>query len=140
MDEVKAANVAIERFQMTLLTVFGSIGLLLAAAGIYGLIAYSVAQRTREFGIRIALGASRGRILRSVLWNGTILAMIGTAIGIVGGLWVTNLLKGFVWGVSTLDPPTFTMVAAVLMLVAVLASAVPAVRALRLDPIKALRE
>jgi putative ABC transport system permease protein len=140
MEEIKTANIVIERFQMTLLTVFASIGLLLAAAGIYGLIAYSVAQRTREFGIRMALGASRNRILRSVLWNGTVLAFIGTAIGVVGGLWLTNLLKAFVWGVSTLDAPTFAVVAAVLMLVAVLASVIPAVRAVRLNPVSALRE
>jgi predicted permease len=140
MEDVKTANVAIERFQMTLLTAFGSIGLLLAAAGIYGLIAYSVAQRTREFGIRMALGASRARILRSVVWNGTLLACVGTAVGMLGGLWLTKLLEGFVWGVSTLDAPTFAMVAAVLMLVAFLASLVPAWRAIHLNPVSALRE
>jgi putative ABC transport system permease protein len=140
MEEVKTANIAVERFQMTLLTVFGSIGLLLAAAGIYGLIAYSVAQRTREFGIRMALGATRGHILRSVIWNGTLLASIGTAVGVIGGLWLTRLLRGFVWGVSTLDAPTFALVAVVLMLVAILASVVPALRAIRLDPVNALRE
>jgi len=140
MEDVKTANVAVERFQMTLLTAFGSIGLLLAAAGIYGLIAYSVAQRTREFGIRIALGASRSRILRSVVWNGALLAFTGTAIGILAGLWLTKLLQGFLWGVSALDAPTFAMVAAVLMLVAVLASLVPALRTVRLNPVSALRE
>lgn len=139
MEDLKTANVAVERFQMTLLTAFGSIGLLLAAAGIYGLIAYSVAQRTREFGIRIALGASRSRILRSVVWNGALLAFIGTAIGLLAGLWLTKLLQRFLWGVSTLDAPTFAIVAAVLMLVAVLASLVPALRAIRLNPVTALR-
>jgi putative ABC transport system permease protein len=140
MDEVKAGNIVIERFQMTLLSVFGAIGLLLAAAGIYGLIAYSVAQRTRELGIRMALGATKGRILRSVLWSGAILALVGTAIGVVGGLWLTKTLEGFVWGVSTLDAATFATVAVLLMVVAVVASLVPALRAVRMNPVTALRE
>lgn len=140
MDELKTANIAIERFQMTLLTVFGSIGLLLAAAGIYGLIAYSVAQRTREFGVRLALGATGTRILRSVLWNGTRLSLIGTIIGSVGALWLTKILQGFVWGVSTVDTPTFAIVAVVLIAVAVFASLLPALRAVRLNPVSALRE
>jgi predicted permease len=139
MDQVKTANIAVERFQMTLLTVFGSIGLLLAAAGIYGLIAYSVAQRTREFGVRVALGATTTRILRSVLWNGTRLALIGTIIGTVGAFWLTKMLQGFVWGVSTLDVPTFALVAVVLIAVAVFASLLPALRAVRLNPVSALR-
>jgi predicted permease len=140
MEELKHASVSDERFQMTLLTAFGAIGLLLAAAGIYGVIAYGVAQRTREIGIRLALGATRRRILVSVLWQGTLLALIGTAIGVGAGLWLTRLLQSFVWGVSTLDAPTFVGVAALLLVVAVLASAAPALRAVRLNPVAALRE
>jgi predicted permease len=140
MEELKHAGVAAERFQMTLLTVFGAIGLLLAAAGIYGVIAYSVARRTREYGIRMALGATRQRILVSVLWHGTLLALAGTAVGVGAGLWLTKLLRGFVWGVSTLDAPTFAGVAALLVGIAILASAMPALRAVRLDPVTALRE
>jgi predicted permease len=140
MEELKHASVSVERFQMTLLTLFGAIGLLLAAAGIYGVIAYSVAQRTRELGIRLALGATRRRILVSVLWHGTLLALIGTAIGVAASLWLTRLLQSFVWGVSTLDAPTFAGVAALLIVVAVLASAAPALRAVRLNPVAALRE
>jgi ABC-type antimicrobial peptide transport system permease subunit len=140
LEEVKHTSAAVERFQMMLLTVFGAIGLLLAAAGIYGVIAYSVAQRTREFGIRMALGATRHRILASVLWTGTLLAAIGTGIGVAAGLWLTKLLQGFVWGVSPLDPVTFACVVALLIVVAVLASAIPALRVIRLNPVTALRE
>jgi predicted permease len=140
MEEVKSESVATEKFQMTLLAVFAGIGLMLAAAGIYGLIAFSVAQRTREFGIRMALGASRGRILRSVIWSGALLAIVGVAVGIGAGLLVMRSLQGFVWGVSTLDPATFSVVAAVLIAVAAIASVVPALRAVRLNPVTALRE
>jgi predicted permease len=140
MEDVKSESMATEKFQMTLLAVFAGIGLMLAAAGIYGLIAFSVAQRTREFGIRIALGSSRGSILRSVIWSGALLAIVGVAVGIGAGLLVTRSLQGFVWGVSTLDPATFTVVAAVLIAVAAIASVVPALRAVRLNPVTALRE
>ncbi len=140
MEQVKSASVAVERFQMTLLTVFGSVGLLLAAAGIYGLVAYTVAQRTRELGIRMALGATRQSILGSVLWSGTLLAVVGTTIGVLAGVWLSKLLRGFVWGVSTLDAATFVAVPVVLMLVAVASTFVPALRVLRLSPVAALRK
>jgi putative ABC transport system permease protein len=140
MDEVKSSNIAVERFQMTLLTVFGAIGLLLAAAGIYGLIAYSVAQRTREFGIRMALGASSRDIMTSVVRSGAVLALIGIGAGITASLALTRTLRGFVWGVSILDPATFAAVAVLLVVVAVAASVIPAVRAVRLNPVSALRE
>jgi predicted permease len=140
MDEVKDQFVEDQRFQMTLLGGFGAIGLLLASAGIYGLIAYSVAQRTREFGIRMALGASRQRILAAVLRQGAVLAAIGIAIGIGLSAAATRLLQNFVYGVSTLDPLTFAVVAALLVAVATLACLVPALRAVRLNPVSALRE
>jgi predicted permease len=140
MDEVKADAFAGERRQMSLLTGFAAIGLLLAAAGIYGLIAYSVAQRTREIGLRLALGATRGRILRSIVWNGAALSIVGIAIGLGASLAMSRAIEGFVWGVSTMDPATFTAVAIVLLIVSVLASIVPALRAVRLNPIAALRE
>jgi putative ABC transport system permease protein len=140
MDEVKMGELTTQRFQMTLLGAFAGIGLLLAAAGIYGLIAYSVAQRTRELGIRMALGASRSRILRSVVVHGALLAVIGVAIGIGGAALFTRTLRTFLWGVSALDPFTFGVVAAVLVLVASFASLVPALRAIRLNPLTALRE
>jgi predicted permease len=139
MSEVKSRAIAPERFQMTLLSAFAGIGLLLAAAGVYGLLAYSVAQRTREFGIRIALGATRAQIVRVVIWNGAVLAAAGVLIGAAAALVLTRTLQTFVWGVSTLDPLTFVVVAIVLIVVATLASAVPALRAVRLNPVSALR-
>ena len=140
MDEVKADAFAGERRQMGLLSGFAAIGLLLAAAGIYGLIAYSVAQRTKEIGLRIALGATRGRILRSILWNGTVLAVIGIVAGVAASIATSKTLAGLVWGVSPLDPVTFAGVALVLLFVSILASVVPALRAVRLNPISVLRD
>ena len=140
MDDVKEHFVEDQRFQMTLLGSFGIIGLLLASAGIYGLVAFSVAERTREFGIRMALGASRDRILWSVLWQGALLASIGVAIGLVLAGAATRLLQNFVYGVSTLDPFTFVTVAVLLIIVAALASLVPALRAVKLNPVSALRQ
>jgi putative ABC transport system permease protein len=140
MDDVKEHFVEDQRFQMTLLGSFGIIGLLLASAGIYGLVAFSVAERTREFGIRMALGAGRDRILWSVLWQGALLASIGVAIGLVLAGAATRLLRDFVYGVSTLDPLTFVTVAVLLIAIAALASLVPALRAVRLNPVSALRQ
>jgi putative ABC transport system permease protein len=140
MSEVKSAAVSLQKFQMTLLAIFAGMGLLLASAGLYGLISYSVTQRTREFGIRVALGATRWRILRSVLWGGAILSILGVAIGMAAAATMTRGLEKFVWGVSTLDPFTFAGVALVLIAVAILACLLPAVRAVRLNPIIALRE
>jgi ABC-type lipoprotein release transport system permease subunit len=140
MDDIKSTSMADQRFQMTLLTGLAGIGLVLAFAGIYGLIAYTVAQRTRELGIRIALGASRGRILRAVLREGTLLATAGVVIGIAGGIAFTRTLQNYVYGVNTLDPVTFASVGVLLIAVATVASFVPAIRAVRLNPIAALRE
>ena len=140
MDAVKSGAMANQAFQMTLLSVFAGIGLLLATAGIYGLIAYSVAQRTREFGIRIALGATRDRILRSVVRQGATLGAIGVGVGLVAAFALTRTLQKFVYGVSTLDPLTFASVGALLIVVAVVASLIPALRAVRLNPTAALRE
>ena len=140
IDDVKALAMRTERFQMALLAIFAAIGLLLAAAGIYGLIAYSVAQRTREIGIRMALGASRGRILLSVLRQGALLATIGVVLGSAAAAGATRTMKAFVFGVSTLDPATYMLVAGLLIVVAVVASLVPAMRALRLNPVAALRQ
>ena len=104
MDEIKSAAVDDQRFQMTLLGVFAGIGLLLAIAGVYGLVSYSAAQRTREFGIRMALGAPRGFILRAVVRSGAILAFVGVAIGIAASVASRTVLERFVWGISPLDP------------------------------------
>ena len=140
MLEVKAAAISLQKFQMTLLTVFAGIGLLLATAGLYGLISYWVLQRTREFGIRIALGATQGDILRSVVWSGVVLSLIGVMAGIAAATVMTRTLQNFVWGVSTLDPVTFGSVAVILIAVALVATLIPAVRAVRLNPVAALRD
>jgi predicted permease len=140
MSEVKAAAMSLQKFQMTLLAIFAGIGLLLASAGLYGLISYSVLQRTREFGIRMALGATQGNILRSVIWSGVLLSIIGVVVGIGAAVLMTRALQNFVWGVSTLDPMTFGGVALVLIAVALVATLIPAVRAVRLNPVVALRD
>jgi putative ABC transport system permease protein len=140
MEAVKAGAMSNQAFQMTLLSAFAGIGLLLATAGIYGLIAYSVAQRTREFGIRIALGATSDRILRSVVRQGATLGAIGVGVGLVAAFALTRTLQNFVYGVSTLDPLTFASVGTLLIVVAVAASLIPALRAVRLNPTTALRE
>jgi predicted permease len=140
MEEAKVRSMAVERFQMTLLGIFAMMGLLLAAAGIYGLVAYSVNQRTREFGIRLALGASATSILRSVVGQGMMLAVAGVGVGAIAAVFATRVLQTFVWEVSTLDPATYIVVATVLIAVAVIASLVPALRVVRLNPVRALRE
>jgi predicted permease len=140
MDESREKAMSVERFQMTILGAFAGIGLLLAAAGVYGLIAYSVAQRTREIGIRMALGATRQRILGSVIREGLMLALSGVVVGTVAAVFATRVLRNFVWQVSTLDPATFAGVALLLFVVSCAASTVPALRAVRLDQAAALRE
>ena len=129
-----------ETFQMTLLVTFAVVGLLLSAAGIYGLIAYSVAQRSREFGIRMALGASRQRIVGSVLRRGASLAAAGVGVGTLVAFAFSRTMQSFLFGVSTLDVTTFAAVAAILLAVALLASQLPALRAVRLNPLPALRQ
>jgi ABC-type antimicrobial peptide transport system permease subunit len=125
---------------MMLVAVFAGIGLLLATAGVYGVVSYSVAQRTREFGIRLALGATHGSILASVLRRGVLLAVIGVLVGLVGSVASSRILARFVWGVSPLDPLTLAGVGALLVIVATLASLMPALRAVRLNAVSALRE
>jgi len=140
MDDVKSSSMTSETFQMKLLSGLAGLGLLLAVAGIYGLVAYMVAERGREFGIRMALGATRGRILQHVLRQGAVLASIGVVIGAGGALALNRTLKDFVYGVSTVDPFTFILVGLLLVGAACVASLVPALRAVRLTPVSALRE
>ncbi len=139
MEEHVASSVATPRFQTLLLAIFAGVGLALTAVGLYGVMAYGVAQRTREFGIRLALGARPGEVLALVLRGGLALIVSGLAAGIVAGAFATRLLSSALYGVGPLDPVTFAAVAALLLSVAMLASYLPARRATRVDPIAALR-
>jgi ABC-type antimicrobial peptide transport system permease subunit len=124
---------------VVLLGLFGVMGLILGALGIYGVLAYLVAQRTREIGVRLALGAQTGDVLRMVVSGGLRLAAIGVAIGVVGALALTRLMQGVLYGVTPTDPLTFGLVVAGLLSVAAVASVVPALRATRVDPLIAIR-
>ena len=127
------------RFSVLLLAAFGGLALVLATIGMYGVVSYSVVQRTREIGVRMALGAGRGQVFVMVVGRGSRLAAAGIAIGLVVALAATRLLRGLLYGVQPTDPVTFAAVAALLMAVAIVACAVPARRATRVDPLIALR-
>jgi len=139
MEEVVANSVAERRLTMLLLTVFAGAALLLAAVGIYGVIAYSVTQRTQEIGIRMALGAPRGSVLRMVVGQAMTLALVGVALGAAGAWVLTRLMQKLLFGVTPSDPVTFVAVSALLALVAAIAASVPGLRATRVDPVIALR-
>jgi putative ABC transport system permease protein len=139
LDQIKSASMGGRRIPSVLLGVFGAVALILAGIGIYGVISYSVAQRTREIGIRSALGASERSILRLVLDRGVLLTAGGLVIGTAGAFGLTRLMAGMLFGVSARDPMTMVSVGIVLASVAVLASYVPARRAMKVDPIVALR-
>jgi ABC-type antimicrobial peptide transport system permease subunit len=113
--------------------------LLLATVGIYGIVSYSVNQRTREIGIRIALGAQRSHVLRLILRNGVKLAVVGIALGVGGALALTRFMTALLFGVTATDPSTFVFVSVGLFLVAVVACLIPARRATKVDPLVALR-
>jgi predicted permease len=139
MDELLADSLSRSRFTMLLLSIFAALALALACVGIYGLIAYSVTQRTQELGVRIALGAQRRDVLRLVLAQGTRLTLLGVAIGIVAALVLSRVMTTLLFGISTTDPLTFAAVAGLLAFVALAACLIPARRATRVDPIVALR-
>ena len=139
MDQLVSDSLARSRLAALLLTSFAGISLLLASIGIYGLIAYSVAQRTHEIGIRIALGASRGNVLGLAMGQGLKLAAIGSVIGLAGALGLTRFLGGLLYGVASNDPLTFIVVPFTLVAVALLACYIPARRATRIDPVAAMR-
>ncbi|MCI0392114.1 MAG: ABC transporter permease [Acidobacteria bacterium] len=139
MDQILSNMAGEARFRTLLLGVFASVALLLAGIGIYGVIAYSVAQRTREIGIRIALGAQVRDVLRMVVGQVMRLALIGVGVGILGALAVTRVLESLLFNVSATDPLTFIGVSALLALVALLACYIPARRAMKVDPMVALR-
>ena len=139
MSEVVSISVSRQRFNMLLMTVFGSSALLLAAIVIYGLMAYSVEQRTQEIGIRLALGAETGAVRNMVVLQGMRLVLIGVAIGIGSAYGLTHFLAAFLFGVNVRDPMAFTAIPIALSCVALLAIWLPALRASKLDPIQALR-
>jgi putative ABC transport system permease protein len=139
MDAIVDEELARTKFSMFLLGVFAAIALLLAAIGIYGVMAYSVAQRTREIGIRMALGASRADVLRMVGHRGLMLAIVGVALGLSGALGLTRFMKSLLFGVSPADPETLTAVCALLIGVTIAACYIPARRATKVEPVEALR-
>ncbi len=139
MDEIIVLNTSRQRFNMLLLTVFGSAALLMAAIGIYGLMAYSVQQRTQEIGVRMALGAQASSLRNMVIRQGMTLALIGVVIGIGGAFWLTRFLASFLFGVKAWDPTAFIATPILLGAVALVAIWIPARRATRVDPVTALR-
>lgn len=139
LESILGENSARQRFSATLLAGFSISALVLAAVGIYGVLAYSLAQRTRELGLRMALGAEPGRIVRLVVGTGAQLVIGGAIVGMAGALALTGLLKSLLYGIGPHDPWTFVMAPAVLLMVALVAAYVPARRAARLDPMDALR-
>jgi len=140
MEEVDGRSTGRQNFNMLLLTTFGVMALVLAAIGIYGLMAYSVAQRTQEMGIRMALGADSSSIRRLVLWEGMRLTLYGVATGLAAAFGLSRFIASFLFGVKAWDPATFVTVPVVLASVALLAVWLPAARASQLDPARALRE
>jgi len=139
MDDLFSAEVASQRFNASALAGFAGFAVLLAAVGIYGVMAYAVSQRTREMGVRIALGAARGNVLRMILNQGFRLALIGVGLGLAASFALTGLMTGLLFGVKPSDPQTFILVTAALLNVALAACWIPAHRATRVDPVVALR-
>jgi ABC-type antimicrobial peptide transport system permease subunit len=140
MDDMLSILVAQRRFSMTLVVAFAGLALVLAAIGAYGVTSYLVSQRTKEIGVRLALGADSGRVIRLVVLDGMRVGVAGLAIGIVGALGVTRLASSLLYGVSPRDPATIVGVSSFLLIVVAFANYIPARRASRVDPLVALRQ
>jgi putative ABC transport system permease protein len=140
MDEILADSLSQQRFSMLLLASFAGLALVLAAVGIYSVLAYAVRQRQREIGIRLALGAQLNDVLRMVIVEGMRPALIGVALGLAGAFALRRAISSLIFGVSESDPLTFLSVSVLLAMVALVASILPAYRATKVDPMRALRE
>jgi putative ABC transport system permease protein len=139
LDDALSASLSERRFSLEMVALFAMTALLLAGLGIYGTISYLVSERTHEIGVRLALGAQRGKILEMVLRQGLGLVIGGAAVGLVGALIASHLMAGLLYGVRPTDPITFVGVTLVLTIVALVACYIPARRAMRVDPLVALR-
>jgi putative ABC transport system permease protein len=139
MEDLWSSSMAARTFSMILLAIFAGLALVMACVGIYGVISYLVSQRTREIGVRMALGARPRDILQLVLSHGTRMTTLGASVGIIASLGLTRLMASQLFGVRSYDPLTFASVVVLLMIVGIAASWIPAKRAMRLDPIVALR-
>jgi ABC-type antimicrobial peptide transport system permease subunit len=137
--QIAAATTTPTRIAALAAAAFGGLALLLAAVGLYGVIAYAVSRRTREIGIRMALGARRGQVLQLVMRQGGRLAVAGVALGLLASAGAARILGSLLYGVSTIDPPAYAAAIGVLLLVAAAANVVPAFAAARVDPARALR-
>jgi predicted permease len=139
MDQVLSRSLALRSFLMALLSLFGALALVLASVGIYGVMAFAVSQRTREIGVRMALGARSRDVLRLILAEGLRLVLAGVALGLIAAFFLTRLLQGMIYGVSLHDPLVAVAVNVIMIAIAVLACCAPARRAMRVDPIESLR-
>ena len=140
MERRLAESVAPRRFSMSLLLLFAAMGLLLSAVGIYGVMSFSVTQRTSEIGVRMALGAQKSDVFKLVIGRGMLLTLTGLAIGLVGAAGLTRLMSSLLFGVSANDPMTYSAAPVVLGVVSLLACYLPARRATKVDPLQALRQ
>ena len=139
MEHVVSQSIMQPRFNLFLLGLFSTVALLLSAAGIYGVTAYTVAQRTHEVGIRIALGAQVSDVLKMILAQGMAVIGVGLVLGLVAAFWLMRLLRSLLFGVGENDPVTFVAITLVLFVVALVACYIPARRATKVDPLEALR-
>jgi putative ABC transport system permease protein len=139
MNEIRAESVASERLNLTLLSIFAGIALVLAIVGIYGVMSYTVTQRTHEIGIRMAIGAQPRDVFRMVIGQGMTLALIGVGIGLIGAFALTRLMASMLFGIAPTDPVTFAVIAVLLTAVALLACFIPGRRATKVDPVISLR-